>query len=68
MAQSDQAPIQETPDQPALKKAITPKLLVLFIVDSTELAIVLVMVYASPRVKVFSIISLLVDMTSTLAW
>ena len=32
MAQSDQAPIQETPDQPALKKAITPKLLVLFIV------------------------------------
>ena len=32
MTQSDQAPIQETPDQPALKKAITPKLLVLFIV------------------------------------
>src|SRR5690625_1122390 len=32
MTPSDQAPIQETPEQPALKKAITPKLLVLFIV------------------------------------
>ena len=42
--------------------------LVLFMLDRTELAIVLVMVYASPRVRVLSIISLLVDMTSTLAW
>ena len=32
MAQPDQAPIQDAPEQPALKKAITPKLLVLFIV------------------------------------
>ena len=32
MTPSDQAPIQETPEQPALKKAITPKLLLLFIV------------------------------------
>src|SRR5690625_5900853 len=32
MTPSDQAPIQETPEQPALKKAITPRLLVLFIV------------------------------------
>jgi hypothetical protein len=48
--------------------AFSGVVLVLFMVDKTELEIVLVMVYASPRVKVFSIISLLVDMTSTLAW
>ena len=42
--------------------------LLLFMVERTELAMVLVMDYASPRVRVLSISSLLADMTSTLAW